>query len=595
MGIYQNITMILVGITAVLVYQWVIDSSPVHINNFSSDVEYDYIIVGAGTAGCVLANRLTEDPNVTVLLLEAGPVDSKYLVSIPLTQSEVMLSELDWKYKTVPQKQGFLLSKNREILWPAGKVLGGSSSINGMIYARGIPADYDNWTKMGADGWTYEEVLPYFLKSENSLIDEDKNYHSVGGPVTVTYPSYITELDEAFIEAGRKLGYEVGDYNSESPFKFSFIQATIKDGKRVSASTAFLHPAINRKNLFIGTGVTVRRVVFENKLAVGVSYLHSDNKVETVVRAKKEIILSAGVVGSPHILLLSGIGPFLQLSEIGIETVSDVPVGKNLHDHIILPLEYIIPTDDDRFIFHPSTMPSLNDFYQYFINGNGPLSSPSVTSVAFLELDSEDGDSYPLEIEFCKGFTTGVSDFWQKFYISRQPLYNGSLESLKGYSFLLNLLNSKSVGELYLNKTHPHRQPLIDPRYLSDADDIKVLQRAIRFALKLGETPPLYGKGVKLFAEMMTAPYQFNTEEFWRWYIDIMVYSTFHYSGTCKMGSVDDPSAVVDPKLRVKGVKGLRVVDASVMPIPTSGNPAAPVIMIAEKAADMIKADAQQR
>ena len=384
MGIYQNIALILVGITAVLVYQWMINSSPVHINSFSSDVEYDYIIVGAGTAGCVLANRLTEDSNITVLLLEAGPVDSKYLLNIPLLQSEITLSELDWKYQTVPQKQGFLLSKNREVLWPAGKVLGGSSSINGMIYARGIPADYDNWAKMGASGWTYEEVLPYFLKSENSLLGEDKRYHSTGGPVTVTYPSYITELDKAFIEAGIKLGYEVGDYNSESPFKFSFIQATIKDGKRVSTSTAFLHPAINRKNLFIGTGVTVRRVVFENKLAVGVSYLHSDSKVETVVRAKKEVILSAGVVGSSHILLLSGVGPFLQLSNIGIETLSDVPVGKNLHDHIMLPLEYILPTDDDKFVFHSSTMLSLNVFYQYFINGNGPLSSPSITGVAFL-------------------------------------------------------------------------------------------------------------------------------------------------------------------------------------------------------------------
>ena len=592
MGIYQNVALILVGIIVVIVYQWMINSGPVHINNFSSDVEYDYIIVGAGTAGCVLANRLTEDPNITVLLLEAGPVDSKYLLNIPLAQSEVMLSELDWKYKTVPQKQGFLLSKNREVLWPAGKVFGGSNSINGMIYARGIPADYNNWAKMGADGWTYNEVLPYFLKSENSLLGEDNKYHSTGGPLTVTYPSYITELDEAFIEAGRKLGYGLGDYNSESPFRFSFIQATIKDGKRVSTSTAFLHPAINRKNLFIGTGVTVRRVVFENKMAVGVSYIHSDKKFETVVKAKKEVILSAGVIGSPHILLLSGIGPLLQLSEIGIETISDVPVGKNLRDHMFVPLEYTIPTVDDRFVFHSLTMLSLNVFYQYFINGNGPLSSPSITAVAFVELDSEDGDrSHPLEIEFCKGFATGASDFWQKFYASRQPLYNGSLESLKGYSLLLSPLNQKSVGELQLNKTHPHSQPLIDPRYLSDADDIKVLQSAIKFALKLGETLPLSSKGVKLFAEMMTSPYQFNTEEFWRWYIENMAYSTFHYGGTCKMGSVDDPSAVVDPKLRVKGVKGLRVVDASVMPTLTSGNPAAPVIMIAEKAADMIKAD----
>ena len=180
---------------------------PVHIDNFSSDVEYDYIIVGAGTAGCVLANRLTEDPNVTVLLLEAGPVDSSHFVSIPLTQSEILLSEMDWKYKTVPQKHGFLTSKNQEVYWPAGKVFGGSSSLNGMIYVRGIPEDYNRWAEMGADGWIYDEVLPYFLKSENSLLKEESEYHSTEGPITITYPSHITELEKAFIEAGKKLGY----------------------------------------------------------------------------------------------------------------------------------------------------------------------------------------------------------------------------------------------------------------------------------------------------------------------------------------------------------------------------------------------------
>ena len=585
----STIATFMVGMTAIIVYQWMINSGPVHINNFSSDVEYDYIIVGAGTAGCVLANRLTEDPNITVLLLEAGPVDSKYSINIPLAQAEIMLSELDWKYKTVPQNQGFLLSKNRKVLWPAGKVFGGSSSINGMIYSRGNPADYNKWAKMGANGWAYKEVLPYFLKSENSLLGEESKYHSTGGPLTISYPSHITELDEAFVEVGRKLGYKVGDYNSESPFGFSFIQAAVKDGKRMSTSAAFLQPAMSRENLFIGSGVTVRRVVFENKIAVGVSYSLSDEKFETVVKVKKEVILSAGVVGSPHILLLSGIGPSLQLREIGIEVISDAQVGKNLQDHIMLPLEYILPSDDDRFVIHHSTVQSFNNFYQYFISGKGPLSSPSITSVAFLELDSEDGGKHPLEIEFCKGLPSGATDFWKKFDTYRESLYNGSLENMRGYSLLLSPLHSKSVGELYLNQTHPYSQPLIDPRYFSDASDMEVLLRAISHALKLGETPPLSSKGVKLLAEMMNGPYKFNTEQFWRWYIENMAYSTFHYSGTCKMGSVDDPSAVVDPKLRVKGVKGLRVVDASIMPTPPSGNPAAPVIMVSEKAADMIK------
>ena len=594
MGICQNITLILIVVTAIAVYQWRVNSGPVHINNFSSNVEYDYIIVGAGTAGCVLANRLTEDPNVTVLLLEAGPVDSSYIPSIPLAQSEILLSEMDWKYKTVPQKHGYLMSKNQEVYWPAGKVFGGSSSLNGMIYARGSAEDYNHWAEMGADGWTYDDVLPYFLKSENSLIKEKSEYHSTGGPLTVTYPSYITELENAFIEAGQKLGYRAGDYNGKDPFGFSLIQAMVKDGKRVSTSTAFLHPAMTRKNLFIGTGVIVRRVVFENKKATGVSYVHYDKNYETTVKAKKEIILCAGAVGSPHILLLSRIGPSVQLQEVGIDTISDVPVGENLQDHMILPLEYVIHSDNDRYdtVIHPSTILSLTTFYQYIVNGNGPLSSPTVTSVAFLELDTGDNHTYPLEIELCRGFGSSATDFWNKFDTQKQSLYDGNLDNLRGYSFLLCPLRSKSVGELYLNKTHPYSQPLIDPHYFSDADDIKVFKMAIKFGLKLGDTPPLSSNGVKLFAEMMNAPYQFDTEEFWNWYIENMAYSSFHYGGTCKMGSVEDSSTVVDPELRVKGVTGLRVVDASIMPTLPSGNPSATVIMIAEKAADMIKADA---
>ena len=593
MGSCQNITLILIAVIAITVYQWIVNSSPVHINNFSSDVEYDYIIVGAGTAGCVLANRLTEDPNVTVLLLEAGPVDSENFISIPLAQPEAMLSEVDWKYKTVPQKHGYLTSKNQEVYWPAGKVFGGSSSLNGMIYARGIPEDYNHWAKMGADGWTYDEVLPYFLKSENSLVNKGSKYHSTGGPLTITYPSHITELDKAFIEAGKKLGYRAVDYNGEIPFGFSLIQATIKDGKRVSTSTAFLHPAMVRSNLFIGTGVTVRKVVFENKRATGVSYVHYNKNYEAVIKAKKEIILSAGAVGSPHILLLSGIGPSMHLKEIGIDTISNVPVGENLQDHMILPLEYIIYPDNDRYdtVMHPSTILSLATFYQYIINGNGPLSSPTVTAVAFLELDTGDNHTYPLEIEFCRGFGSGATDFWGKFDTHKQFLYSGKLDDLRGYSLLLSPLHPKSVGELYLNKTHPRSQPLIDPHYFSDPDDIKAFKKAIEFALKLGDTPPLSSKGVQLFAEMMDAPYQFDTEEFWNWYMENMAYSSFHYGGTCKMGSVQDPSSVVDPKLRVKGVTGLRVVDASILPTLPSGNPAATVIMIAEKAADMIKAE----
>jgi len=581
-----SISVLMVGITSALIYQWM--TGPMHIKKFSPNIEYDYIIVGAGTAGCVLANRLTEDPNTTVLLLEAGPLDTKLGLRIPMAQNTCFKSDVDWQYKTVPLKNGYVASKDRVATWTAGKVVGGTSSINGMIYVRGKPADYDNWALAGADGWKYDDVFPYFLKSENSLLQEDSKYHSTDGPLTVSYSSYIGLATKAFLEAGKNLGYRVGDLNGGSPIGFSMVQATTENGRRISAANAFLHPVIDRSNLYIGTGTVIQKVLFneDKNKAIGVAYLEDD--VQKVVKAKKEIILAAGAIGSPHILLLSGIGPASQLNELDIETISDLPVGKNLHDHMMFPVEFILPADDGWYheMIHPSNLLNLNTLYQYLIHGDGPLSAPSINSLAFLKMD--ENLTYPdLEIEFYESFA-GAFGVWD---YTKQVFGDVDLNDLRGYTMMVCPLDVRSVGELTLNKTHPLSQPLIDPRYLEDPHDMQAFKKAIGVAKRIGKTPPLDRKGTKLAVELANSPFEYDSEDFWEWCIEQMAVTSFHYCGTCKMGAVDDFSSVVDPTLKVKGVKGLRVVDASVMPKLPSGNPAATVYMIAEKAADMIKAD----
>ena len=327
-----------------------------------------------------------------------------------------------------------------------------------MLYVRGSPADYDTWAEMGADGWSFNDVLPYFHKSEDSQFGMESKYHSRCGPLTVSYPSYSTVAAKAFVEAGRKLGYRVGDYNGGSPFGFSIAQMTIRNGKRCSTATAFLHPAMERSSLHIGTGVTVRRVIFEGNKAVGVSYVQEPINIEGSVRARREVILSAGAIGSPHILMLSGIGPSAHLKETDIEAKIDHTVGKYLYDHVVVHLSFITSPESD---YHFSTLDTADTYYnllQYYLVGIGPFSTGPTETMAFLDSGVQSNLDFPdLQLHFEGGFWQETDQTVCNISMLRQVF--GSViddTTQQGFAIQPILLQPKSVGEIYLNITDPY-------------------------------------------------------------------------------------------------------------------------------------------
>lgn len=526
---------------------------------------FDYIIIGGGSAGCTLAGRLSEDPDVTVALLEAGPADSNVLIHCPAAIALLAKThQANWNYKTVPQPG----LNGRRGYQPRGKVLGGSSSINAMIYLRGQPADYDQWASQGNTGWAYKDVLPYFKRAENNERGAN-DWHGAGGPLNVKDLPTPNRFSSLFVQAGVQAGLQKNpDFNGPAQEGVGIYQVTHKDGERYSAAKAYLTPHLARPNLQVFTGALTTLILLEKKRAVGVEFLHEGQLKQ--LRATREVLLCAGALQSPQILMLSGIGPHAHLLENGIATQHALPgVGQNLQDHPNVVINTSVQRGRELMGISPSgAIDAIKGIFDWRRHRTGMLTSNIAEAGGFIRSAPEE-DRPDLQLHFVVGI---LVDHGRKTVLGH------------GHSCHVCVLRPRSRGSIRLQSKDPTAAPLIDPNFLADRDDTDRLIRGFRLLRKILGQPALQGHGDREFKTSARAQSDLQIEQFIRNHAD----TEYHPVGTCRMGS--GPDAVVDAELRVHGLKGLRVVDASIMPNLISGNTNAPVIMIAEKAADMIKA-----
>ena len=525
--------------------------------------QFDYVIVGAGSAGCVLANRLTEDPNNTVLLVEAGGKDRNPLFSIPLLAGVAYWNKRsNWNYMTTPQVH----LDGRQIKWPRGKILGGSSTINGMMYMRGNAADYDKWCQTGLTGWAYDDVLPYFRRSECAPERVDDFFHGNDGPLRVKKASGKNPLYADFLASGAAWGAQPNDdFNGAVQEGLGFYDFNTREGRRESSATAFLRPALTRRNLRVMTKTKVNLVRIKDDRATGLSLRRAGQNIE--VGARREVILSAGVINSPQLLMLSGIGAGAELTKHGIEVIKDIPnVGRNLQDHLGVYLTYSCRDPVSLYrLFRPDR--AAIAFARAYLFGTGPASAVPLEAGGFLKT-RKDLDIPDIHITFVPGLNLETS---------RQG------QGQHGYLINFYPLRPESRGSITLASIDPDAAPLIDPNYLSAEADRRCMRDGTRLARQIGETVPLVQRKAKDISPNLDDLANDSSIDAW---VQAGANTIFHPVGTCRMGA--DILSVVDAELKVRGIKALRVVDASIMPSIVGGNTSAPTMMIAEKAADMI-------
>jgi choline dehydrogenase len=528
-------------------------------------IEADFVVVGAGSAGCVVAARLSERPGTRVVVLEAGGSDRHLWIHVPLGYGRTIADpRVNWMYETEPDPG----VNNRRIFWPRGRVLGGSSSINGLLYVRGQPEDFDQWRQLGNVGWSYDDVLPYFMRSEGRVGPGDDAVRGRTGPLTVSDIGNPNPLGEAYLQAATEIGLARNpDYNGRVQEGVAYFQATARNGRRCSAAVAFLRPAMKRPNLRVITSAHVERVLFAGARAIGVQ-VNRDGR-RTIVRAAREVILCGGAVNSPQLLMLSGVGPGAHLQEMGIDVVHDLPgVGRNLQDHF-----------QTRFAYRCRFPITVNDIMlsrwkmarmaaQYALFRTGPLTVSAGEVTVFMRTRPE--------------VATPDIQFHYIGFSADRPAEG--LHKFSGFTQNVCQLRPESRGEIRLRSPDPFAAPAIHPNYLATERDRQTLVAGLRIGRRIAERPVLRhfieseylpGDTVRSDDELLDYARNFGS-------------TIFHPVGTCRMGP--DPLAVVDDRLSVHGLAGLRVADASIMPTMVSGNTNAACIMIGEKCADLVRA-----
>lgn len=516
--------------------------------------EYDFIVIGAGSAGCAVAARLSENPNWKILLLEAGGSEN-FLMDIPMMVHFLQGYDINWKYKTEPSKTSCLGMKGNQCNWPRGKVMGGSSVLNYMVYTRGHPRDFDNWSELGNNGWDYKNVSYYYRRLENNTVPNVIN-HGKNGPVTISETIYKSPAAKAFIDAGKEIGYPYVDYNGPSQIGFSFLQATIENGMRKSTNTAYIYPIKGRKNLHVRKNSHVTKILIDdNKRAYGVRF-YSNGKYYNI-NATKELILSAGAINSPQILMLSGVGPAKHLKKMGINPIVNLAVGYNLMDHTAPgALTFAI----NSTALNIANVLDLNIIDNYFKTLSGPLSSAGgVESIAFLETnESYNPNGYP-DLEFLQMAASLNSDLiFKKNFNIRNEIYEEMFESLRSsnadtFMVFPMVMRPKSRGRIKLRSTNPFTTPAIFPNYFSDPYDIDISIRGIRKLIELSKTNALK----KLNSKFLTAPVpgckhlKFDSDKYWECYTRHFTFTIYHHCGSVKMGTLNDKMGMARLNLKL--------------------------------------------